>query len=199
MPPVVPAVSKLTVRLPERFRMLPLLLNVPKTFIFVSDHVLAALVVSVPFVSTSTEPSIEKLVPETVTGALAPRLLPLTVAVLPDRVMVGLVPSRLRVPPAVKIPPPLLPAELLENVLVVIVVTSVLSRIIPPPLAVPSARLFETVEPLTFAEPVPPLKPKTSRPPPADAEFASLCEIVELVCDVNVPTQGQGRDTSPEP
>src|SRR5205814_2158124 len=112
MPPVVPAVSKLTVRLPERFTMLPLLLNVPKTFIFVSDHVLAALVVSVPFVSTSTEPSIERLV----------------------------------------------------------------------------------------AEPVPPLKPSRSRPPPpavADAEV--LCENVEVVSDVNVPTQGQGSDTRPEP
>src|SRR5213593_4453371 len=187
----MPPASGATTRLPEIFNVLLLLLNVPYTLILVKDRVLPVLSVQVPFAPTSIEPSIEKLFPDTVTGAPAKALLAAVVAVFPENVTPGrLVPSRATLPPATERPPPLLPAELLEKVLVAIVTASVLSRSKPAPLAV--TELFEKVDPLMLADPVPLLNAYRSRPPPPlVAAAAALCEYVVLV-EVYTPGQGQG-------
>src|SRR5882724_5836209 len=145
------------VRLPDTFMVLLLHVNVPpRTFTSVGFSVLPALLVHVPLVSTSTEPPIVVFVPETLRRPFAETLLPPRVAVLPVKVMLGLVPSSKKpVPPPTWIAPPWPVAELELKELVATVPLK-LSFTIAPPLV---AELFEKVEVLKLKLPVPAVCP----------------------------------------
>ena len=131
-------------------------LPVPWMIRLLGDIVLPTLFVQTPFVVISRSPPIVVLVPERLTAEDVEILLPAVVAVLPVKVMLGLVPSSIRLPPATWIPPPRFPAELFVK-LEVVTVVAILSTIIPPPLAVPVAALLVNVVPLIVTEPVPKL------------------------------------------
>ena len=118
------------------------------------DILLPTAFVHEPLVVTSMSPPIVVLVPWRVTAAEVEILLPAVVAVLPVKVMLGLVPLSVKLPPATWIPPPRLPAVLLLKAEVATVV-AILSTIMPPPLAVPKALLVVKVVPLMLTEPVP--------------------------------------------
>src|ERR1044072_6276972 len=146
------------VRLPLTFIVLLFILNVPPvTTTFVGASVLPALLVQVPPVLISISPPMVVLVPSTLTAAEVDTLLPPVVAVLPVKVILGLVPLNNILAPATNTPPPRLPAELFVKLVVATVVASD-STMMPPPLAVPNAWLFETVDvPIdALPEPMPP-------------------------------------------
>src|SRR6185369_351759 len=162
----------LIVRSPETFIVLLFMLKVPPVITtFVGASVLPVLFVHVPPVLTSMSPPIVVLVPSTLTCAEVDMLLPPVDAVLPVNVMLGVVPFNSKLAPATKIPPPRSPDELFVKLLVATVVASD-SIIKPPPLAVPSAWLFEKVDvPIdALPEPMPPgaanAKTRKSAPPP---------------------------------
>ncbi len=116
--------------------------------------VLPVLFVQTPLVVISRSPPIVVFVPERLTVLEAEILLPAVPAVLPVKVMLGLVPSSVKLPPATWIPPPRFPAELLLKA-VADTVVPILSMIMPPPLAVPVAALLVKVVLLILTEPVP--------------------------------------------
>ena len=118
------------------------------------EIVLPVLLVQTPLVVISRSPPTVVLVPETLTALEAEILLPAVVAVLPLKVMLGLVPSSNKLPPATWMPPPRFPAELFVKEVVDMVVP-MLSTMMAPPLAVPVAALLVKVVPLMFTDPVP--------------------------------------------
>ena len=129
-------------------------LPVPMIMRLFGDILLPTAFVQVPLVVISRSPPIVVFVPWRLTALAAEILLPAVVAVLPVKVMLGLVPLSVKLPPATWIPPPRLPAELFVK-LVADIVVAMLSTRMPPPLAVPVAALLVNVVPLIATEPVP--------------------------------------------
>jgi hypothetical protein len=86
----------------------------PVTTTFVGASVLPALLVQVPSVLISISPPIVVFVPETVTADEVDTLLPPFVAVLPVKVMLGVVPFNSKLAPPTKMPPPRIAAEVKE-------------------------------------------------------------------------------------
>ena len=169
------------VRLPATFIVLLFILNVPPvTTTLVGASVLPALLVQVPLVLISMSPPMVVLVPETLTAAEVDTLLPPLVAVFPVNVILAEVPFNSKLAPATKMPPPLFAAELFVKLVVATVVPRD-STMMPPPLAVPSAWLFEKVVVPKVADPVPmpPGAPnaaitRSAPPPPAVRDEAVL-------------------------
>ena len=151
-------------------------LAVPVIIKFVGDIALPALLVQVPLVVISRSPPMVVLVPERVTAPAAEMLLPAVVAVLPLKVMLGVVPFKnVPSPPPTYNPPPRFPAELLVNDVVAIVRLFRLSLMMPPPLAVPVAWLLVKADVLIVAVVADTLNSKTSSPPPpAETDEAVL-------------------------
>ena len=175
------------VRLPLTFIVLLFILNVPPvTTTLVGASVLPVLLVHEPRVLISISPPIVVLVPSTETAEEVDTLLPPLVAVLPVKVILGVVPFKSKLAPPTKMPPPRLPAELFVK-LVVATVVAIDSTRIPPPFP-GLAALLENVEVPIVADPVPPppgaANAKTSRsapPPPEPIEPAVLRLNVEPV------------------
>src|SRR5678816_3776882 len=159
------------VRLPLTFIVLLFMLKVPPvTTTLVGARVLPALLVQLPSVLISISPPMVVLVPSTLTADEVDTLLPPFVAVLPVKVILGVVPFNSKLAPPTKMPPPRLPAELFVKLVVATVVASDSTRMAPP---LPGlAWLFEKVEVPIVADPVPPppgdanAKPSRSAPPP---------------------------------
>src|SRR5215470_1560833 len=199
MPPSVPPGP--IVRLPLTFIVLLFMTKVPPgTDTFVGASVLPALFVQVPPWLTSMSPPMVVFVPLTLTSADVDTLLPPRVAVFPDIVILGLVPSNSRLAPPTKIAPPRLPTELLVKLVVATVVGND-STTMPPPLAV-GAELFENVEVPNDALPVP-VPPgaanakmyRSAPPPPAAPELATLrVNVVPVTVRVPVPPMCCGED-----
>src|ERR1051325_3727766 len=199
-------VSGPMVRLPDMFMVLLLQLNVPpRTNMSVGFRTLPVLLVQVPLVSTSTEPPMVVFVPATFNKPLVETLPPPTVAVLPVKVMLGLVPSSTKpVPPPTWIPPPWpldgpAPVAALEVKEVVATVALKLSFSTPPPFP---AELFEKVLVPKLAEPVPavcplklavnsvippPLLPATLRPNVVPVEVKTPVEASCVGADGSKP------------
>ena len=143
-------------KLPPTFvvLLLPVKFAVPVMMKLVGDIALPAVLVQAPFVVISRSPPMVVLVPESVTAPAAEILLPAVVAVLPEKVMLGVVPFRaVLLPPATYNPPPRLPAELEVNEVVAILRVLILWLMIPPPLAVPVAPLLVKAEVLMLPVP----------------------------------------------
>src|ERR1043165_7959292 len=190
------------VRLPLTFIVLLFMLNVPPvTTTSVGASVLPTLLVHVPLVLTSMLPPIVVLVPSTVTAAEVDTLLPPFVAVFPVNVILGEVPFNNKLAPATKMPPPLFAAELFVNRVLATVVPRD-STMMPPPLAVPSAWLFEKVEVPKVADPVPmpPGEPnaaitRSAPPPPAVRDEAVLrLKVVPVTVRMPVDAVCAGAD-----
>src|SRR5215208_3332649 len=159
----------------------------PVTTTLVGASVLPALLVHEPLVLTSMSPPMVVLVPDTFTAAEVDTLLPPLVAVFPVNVILGVAPFNNKLAPATKMPPPLFAAELFVKLVVATVVPRD-STMMPPPLAVPSAWLFEKVDVPKVADPVPmpPGAPnatitRSAPPPPAVRDAAVLRLKVEPV------------------
>src|ERR1044072_1129838 len=134
------------------------MVNVPPvTATLLGASVLPALLVQLPSVLISISPPMVVFVPSTLTAAEVDTLLPPLIAVLPVNVMLGVAPFNSKLEPPTKMPPPRFPAELLVKLVVATVVASD-STMMPPPLAVPNAWLFEKVDvPIdALPEPMPP-------------------------------------------